>query len=133
MWDPRLPDLPHSFERHLRAENDSDRSVETYLEAVRLLYAYLTRRGVGLAAADQAHIEAFPADVLACWKSPIAANHYRSLKVFTAWLEDEGEITADPIGEDRAFPAIPDLLATRCGGCSRPAPARTSRPAVTRL
>src|SRR5919204_2699780 len=41
MSEPRLPDLVRSFERHLRAENKSDRTVETYLEAVRLLEAFL--------------------------------------------------------------------------------------------
>jgi hypothetical protein len=33
MSEPRLPDLARSFERHLRSENKSDRTVETYLEA----------------------------------------------------------------------------------------------------
>ena len=56
MSQPRLPDLARSFERHLRAENKSDRTVETYLEAVRLLEAFLTGRGVRLAQADRAHI-----------------------------------------------------------------------------
>jgi Phage integrase, N-terminal SAM-like domain len=62
MSEPRLPDLARSFERHLRAENKSDRTVETHLEAVRLLEAYLAHRGVGLADADRAQIEAFLAD-----------------------------------------------------------------------
>jgi hypothetical protein len=55
MSEPRLPDLTRSFERHLRAENKSDRTVETYLEAVRLLEAFLAGRGVPAAAADRAH------------------------------------------------------------------------------
>jgi hypothetical protein len=42
-----------SFERHLRAANKSDRTLETYLEAVRLLAAFLAGRGVRPAAADQ--------------------------------------------------------------------------------
>jgi Phage integrase, N-terminal SAM-like domain len=54
MSEPRLPDLARSFERHLRAENKSDRTVETYLEAVRLLEAFL---------AGRADIEAFLADL----------------------------------------------------------------------
>src|SRR5215212_7834031 len=87
MSEPRLPDLTRSFERHLRAENKSDRTVETYLEAVRL-------------------IEAFLAD-LARWKPATAANRYRSLKVFYAWLEDEGEIAADPMAKMKP-PAIPE-------------------------
>jgi hypothetical protein len=68
MSEPRLPDLAHSFERHLRAENKSDRRIETYLEAVRLLEAFLAGRGVRLADADRACIEAFLADLLARWK-----------------------------------------------------------------
>jgi site-specific recombinase XerD len=107
MSEPRLPDLARSFERHLRAENKSDRTVETYLEAVRLLKAFLAPRGVGLAEADRAQIEAFLADLLARWKPATAANRYRSLKVFYAWLEDEGEIAADPMAKMKP-PAIPE-------------------------
>jgi site-specific recombinase XerD len=107
MSEPRLPDLTRSFERHLRAENKSDRTVETYLEAVRLLQAYLARQGVDLAEADRTHIETFLADLLARWKPATAANRYRSLKVFYAWLVDEGEITADPMAKMKP-PAIPE-------------------------
>jgi site-specific recombinase XerD len=107
MSEPRLPDLARSFERHLRAENKSDRTIETYLEAVRLLQAYLARRDVDLAEADRAQIEAFLADLLARWKPATAANRYRSLKVFYAWLEDEGEIAADPMAKMKP-PAIPE-------------------------
>jgi site-specific recombinase XerD len=107
MSEPRLPDLARSFERHLRAENKSDRTVGTYLEAVRPLQAFLTGRDVGLAEADRAHIEAFLAYLLARWKPATAANRYRSLKVFYAWLEEEGEITADPMAKMKP-PAIPE-------------------------
>jgi hypothetical protein len=99
MSELRLPDLARSFERHLRAENKSDRTVETYLEAVRLLEAFLAGRGVGLAEADRSQIEAFLADLLARRKPATAANRYRSLKVFYAWLEDEGEIAADSMAK----------------------------------
>ena len=44
MSELRLPDLTRSFERHLRAENKSDRTVETYLEAVRLGLGHLLGR-----------------------------------------------------------------------------------------
>ena len=54
MLEPRLPDLTRSFERHLEAETRSDRTVETYPEAVRLLEAILAGRGLGLAEADRA-------------------------------------------------------------------------------
>ena len=101
MSEPRLPDLTRSFERHLRAENKSDRTIETYLEA------FLAGRGVRLADADRAHIEAFLADLLARWKPATAAIRYRSLKVFYAWLEDDGEIAADPMAKMKP-PAIPE-------------------------
>ena len=52
-------------------------------------------------------IEAFLADLLARWKPATAANRYRSLKVFYAWLEDEGEIAADPMAKMKP-PAIPE-------------------------
>jgi site-specific recombinase XerD len=102
MSEPRLPDLARSFERHLRAENNSDRTVQTYLEAVRLLQAYLARRGVGLAEADRTHIEAFLADLLARWKPATAANRYRSLRVFYAWAGGRRRDHGRPDGKDEA-------------------------------
>ena len=83
MSDARLPDLARSFARHLRAENKSDRTVETYLGAVRLLESFLARRSLGLAEADRAHSEALLADLLARWKPATAANRHRSLKSST--------------------------------------------------
>jgi hypothetical protein len=53
------PTWPAPSSGSFGAGNKSDRTVETYLEAVRLLEAFLARRGVGLAKADRAHIEAF--------------------------------------------------------------------------
>src|SRR6266508_5390505 len=85
-------DLPTSFERHLRAENTSARTVQTYLEAVQQLDAFLPTRGVDLADARREDIEAYLAGLLARWKPATAANRYRALRVFYAWLEEEGEI-----------------------------------------
>jgi site-specific recombinase XerD len=85
------------------------------LEAVRLLEAFLAGQGVRLAEADRTHIEAFLADLLARWKPATAANRYRSLKVFYAWLEDEGEVAADPMAKmkplaipEQPIPVLPD-------------------------
>ena len=49
-------DLPTSFQRHLRAENKSARTVETYLAAVQQLDTFLAGRGV-----DAGHGGVFPA------------------------------------------------------------------------
>src|SRR5262245_53424981 len=95
---PTLDDLARSFERHLRAENKADRTVKTYLEAVRGLQAFLTARphGRGLADARREDLEAFLADLLGRCKPATAHNRYRALRVFYVWLEDEGEIDTNP-------------------------------------
>jgi site-specific recombinase XerD len=67
-------DLPASFERHLRAENKSARTVETYLEAVVQLEGLLKARGLDLAAATREDLETFLAGLLARWKPATAAN-----------------------------------------------------------
>ena len=103
----RVVDLVASFERHLRAENKSDRTVETYLEAVTQLDAFLHARGLGLLDAQRGDIEAFLAGLLARWKPATAANRYRALRVFYAWLEDEGELDASPMTKMRP-PAVPE-------------------------
>ena len=99
--------LPVSFERHLRAENKAARTVETYLEAVLQLEAFLAARGRGLATASREDIEAYLAGLLARWKPATAANRYRALRVFYAWLEEEGEIATDPMAKMKP-PRVPE-------------------------
>jgi site-specific recombinase XerD len=100
-------DLPASFERHLRAENKSARTVETYLEAVLQLDGFLAARGLDLAAASREDLEAFLAGLLARWKPATAANRYRALRVFYAWLEEEGEVAVDPMAKMKP-PRVPE-------------------------
>jgi site-specific recombinase XerD len=100
-------DLPASFERHLRAENKAARTVKTYLEAVLQLDSFLDARGLDLAAATREDVEAYLADLLARWKPATAANRYRALRVFYAWLEEEGEIPADPMARMKP-PRVPE-------------------------
>jgi site-specific recombinase XerD len=70
---------------HLRAENKAGRTIETYLDALRLAAQFLTARGVELEEARREDIEAFIADQLARWKPATAANRYRSLRLFYGW------------------------------------------------
>jgi site-specific recombinase XerD len=107
-------DLPASFERHLRAENKSARTIETYLTAVAQLAAFLDARGVDVATARREDLEAFLAGLLARWKPATANNRYRALRVFYAWLEDEGEIPADPMRKMKP-PAVPEQPAPVLG------------------
>ena len=83
---------------HLRAENKAGRTIETYLDALRLAAQFLTARGVELEEARREDIEAYrrPARPL---EAATAANRYRSLRVFYGWLEAEAEIpTTAPVG-----------------------------------
>jgi site-specific recombinase XerD len=101
------PDLTRSFELHLRAENKSDRTAQTYLEAIRLAAGFLAGRGLALEEAAAEDIKAFIADQLARWKPATAANRYRGLRVFYGWLAAEGEIDANPMATMKP-PAVPD-------------------------
>jgi hypothetical protein len=56
--------LLRSFERHLRAQNRSERTVGNYLESARLAEAFLEGRGTLLEEATQADLEDFLADIL---------------------------------------------------------------------
>jgi site-specific recombinase XerD len=107
MADPSVADLVRSFELHLRAENKAGRTIETYLDALRLAAQFLSARGVELEQARREDIEAFIADQLARWKPATAANRYRSLRVFYGWLEAEGEIPVSPMVRMRP-PTVPD-------------------------
>jgi site-specific recombinase XerD len=100
-------DLAASFKRHLRAENKAARTVETYLEAVLQLQGFLAARGLDLAAASREDLEAYLAGLLAHWKPATAANRYRALRVFYAWLEEEGEIATDPMAKMKP-PRVPE-------------------------
>jgi site-specific recombinase XerD len=58
------PSLVRSFERHLRAENRSDNTIESYLESIRQAEAFLAGRGRTLLDARRADLEAFLGDLL---------------------------------------------------------------------
>jgi len=85
-----IPNL-QSFVRHLRAENSSPKTQETYTESVRQLVKYLERQGMPLAVADvrRQHIESFIAYLLETRKPATANNRYRGLQSFFKWLVSE--------------------------------------------
>jgi len=51
-----------------------------------------------LADARRGDVEAFLGALLERWSAATASNRYRALKVFYAWMEDEGEVTDNPCG-----------------------------------
>ena len=53
------------------------------------------------------HVEAYIADVLACWKPSTASNRFRGLQQFFKYLVDEGEPEASPMAK-MAPPQVPE-------------------------
>jgi DNA-binding transcriptional ArsR family regulator len=86
--------LSHSFERHLRAKNLSDGTVDSYLVGVRQFTAFLQPRGRGLEKATRADLEAFIADLLSRGSPATASIRYKQFQALYRWLEDEEEIEA---------------------------------------
>jgi site-specific recombinase XerD len=108
-----VADLGRSFDRHLRAENKSPRTIETYLDetyldAVLQLAEYLRNRDIALDEATRGDIEGFLASILSRWKPATASNRYRALRIFYAWLKDEGEIEVNPMAKMKP-PAVPGI------------------------
>ncbi len=96
---PSILDLMPSFQRHLRAENKSPRTVESYTEALRRLHDFLSARGmpVALASITREHVEAFMEDQLDRLKPSSARSRYASLRQFFRWCIEDGERTDSPM------------------------------------
>jgi site-specific recombinase XerD len=62
--DARIDPLVRSFERSLRAERKSERTINTYFEALEQLTALLDERGRGLADATAADIQHYIIDII---------------------------------------------------------------------
>jgi integrase/recombinase XerC len=105
--------LLRSFERHLRAQNRSERTVGNYLESARLAEAFLEGRGKGLEEATQADLEEFLADILRRRSANTAATRYKVLRVLYRWLEEEEEFPnpmarmKPPIIPEQPVPIVP--------------------------
>ena len=99
-----------SFGRHLRAENLSPKTQETYIEAVRQFAKFLAARGMpqDVSNIHREHIEAFIEHLLERWKPATANNRYRGLQPFFKWLVDEGELKDSPMARMRP-PRVPEI------------------------
>jgi site-specific recombinase XerD len=97
------------FQRHLRAENASSRTIETYSEAVRRLVEFLADKNMPMdpAGLTREHIQEFIRDQLVKHKPTTAANRYRSLQQYFRWLVEEGEIRESPMARMRP-PRVPE-------------------------
>jgi site-specific recombinase XerD len=89
-----IPAMAASFTRYLRAKNRSPSTITNYGIAVDQLAAFLADRGmpVQVGSIRREHVESFIGHLLERWKPATAANRFRALQQFFAWLSDEGEI-----------------------------------------
>jgi site-specific recombinase XerD len=104
-----LKTLADSYQRSLLAENKSAKTVDTYMEGLRLFSVFLAEKGMPLVVANirREHVEAFIADLLAKLKPATAHNRYRALHGFFRWCVTEGELKASPMANMKP-PAIPE-------------------------
>jgi site-specific recombinase XerD len=99
-----------SWSRHLRAENRSPRTIQSYLEAAEQFIVFAAEHGLPPTGPElqRSHIEAFLDHLLEVGRSPsTVANRYRSLQQLFRWLEDEGEIPRSPMAKMRP-PEVPE-------------------------
>jgi len=98
-----------SFARYLRAANVAPATLKTYAEAVRTVGRFLAERGMptDVAVITREHVETFITDQLERWRPATAANRYRGLQRFFAWLVEEGEIRISPMARMKP-PHVPD-------------------------
>lgn len=98
-----------SFIRSLNAQNLSERTVETYSEAVSQFVSYLVEMGMPTTpeGISREHVESFISRLLAKWKPSTANNRYRGLQAYFKWLVEEGEIRESPMKNMRP-PRVPE-------------------------
>lgn len=99
-----------SFERSLRASNKSPRTVETYSAATQQLLEFLRTSGMPtqVESIRREHVEAFIESLLTRVKPATANNRFRALQQLFKWLDDEGEISTNPMAKMRP-PKVPEV------------------------
>lgn len=104
-------ELSRSWQRDLRAQNKSPRTVQSYDEAIRLFTEFLVGQGMptDVASITREHIGAFIEDQLARHSAATAGIRYSSLRVFFHWCEAEGEVRASPMARMRK-PKLPERI-----------------------
>lgn len=89
-----------SFDRSLRARKASDRTVQSYLEAARLLAGFLG--STDLEQATRTDVEKFLIAQMEAHSASTAANRFRSLQALFKWMTEEEIIERNPMAGLRA-------------------------------
>lgn len=97
------------FLLHLKAQNLSDRTRQTYQESVRQLTEFLTENGMPtlVAHVHREHVESFIVHLLERWRPGTAVNRFHGLQRFFGWLVEDGEIGENPMARMKP-PLVPE-------------------------
>ena len=93
---------------HLKSEGRAERTISTYLNALRRLDAFLADHGMPreLRAIRREHLEAWIADMLGRNQAGTVSIAFRAVRPFFRWLVDEDELDRNPMDKMKA-PAPP--------------------------
>jgi len=105
--------LAASYDRELRSRNRSDRTRQSYFEALEQLAAF--HGDADVSTLTKADIQDYLTHVLARWKGSTAGNRFRSLRAFYNWAVRETIIDRSPMAgmvepsaEDKPIPVLDD-------------------------
>ena len=106
-----LDETIKSFVRHLRADNKSPRTIETYEESIGQFADFLKKQSMPLdfAITQRRHVEAFVTHLLETRKPATASIRFRALQQFFKWLADDEEISESPMKAMKP-PIVPETL-----------------------
>ncbi len=112
-----VADLDHldyllpSWERSLRAERRSARTIRNYLGSAERFVGFLIDRRMPLSvgAIGREHVEEYLIDVGSQWKDTTVATHYRNLQQMFRWLVEEDEIVESPMSKMRP-PKVDEVI-----------------------
>jgi site-specific recombinase XerD len=104
-----IPALLPSWQRSLRSDRRSPRTVQSYTESAEQLADFLVRRGMPTAVESirREHVESFIVDLDARFRPATVGVRFRSLQQFFKWALGEGEITSSPMERMRS-PSVPE-------------------------
>jgi site-specific recombinase XerD len=105
-----LGELVASWLRSLRAANRAENTRDQYVESARQLVAYLSANGMptGAASVHREHVEAYLADVAERWAPSTVQTRYKGLRLFFAFLAEEGEVPTSPMANMHP-PTVPEV------------------------
>lgn len=115
-----LEALLTSWRLTLTSRHRSERTIQSYDEAVRQLADFLDRDD--LLSTTKAEVESFMSPLLSVRSSATASVRYRSLQQFFRWLAEEGEIETSPMGLRAEVGRTPNPALERRRRCSGASP-----------